>query len=54
MARCSLVVSGEFVRDGGSFGTRAWFAAAATDLPGAYKTLLADSAAVKTVDVAKN
>jgi cytochrome c oxidase subunit II len=32
----------------------AWFAAAATDLPGAYKNLLADSAAVKTVDVAKN
>jgi cytochrome c oxidase subunit II len=32
----------------------AWFTAAQTDLPGAYKTLLADSAAVKTVDVAKN
>jgi cytochrome c oxidase subunit II len=32
----------------------AWFAAAQTDLPGAYKTLLADLPAVKTVDVAKN
>ena len=32
----------------------AWFAAAQTDLPGAYKTLMADTAAAKTVDVAKN
>ena len=32
----------------------AWLASVETDLPGAYKTLLADSAAVKTVDVAKN
>ncbi len=32
----------------------AWFAAALTDLPGAYKTLIADAATVKTVDVAKN
>ena len=32
----------------------AWFAAAQTDLPGAYKSLMADIAAAKTVDVAKN
>jgi cytochrome c oxidase subunit II len=32
----------------------AWLAAVETDLPGAYKTLLADIAVAKTVDVAKN